>query len=223
MEEVIRKILMDRPIVVPRCLFNNYHKFNINEEELVVLIYLMNMGSKVLYNPSVFMEELAMDKFKVMEIINGLTTKRIIEIVVEKNGNRKSEEYISLELLYQKLALVVMNDSDDNGGSEKAFGDIFSMFETEFGRCLSPMEMEIIKEWINQKFSDEIIYEALKEATYNGVSNLRYIDRVLFEWKKKGLKTKDDVMRDKEKFRKERKKKEKVEVFDYNWLEDDDE
>ncbi len=97
------------------------------------------------------------------------------------------------------------------------------MFETEFGRCLSPMEMEIIKEWINQKFSDELIYEALKEATYNGVSNLRYIDRVLFEWKKKGLKTKEDVMRDKEKFRKERKKKEKVEVFDYNWLDDDDE
>ncbi len=103
MEEVIRNIIMDKPIVIPKCLFNNYHKLNINEEELVVLIYLMNMGSKVLYNPLVFMDELSMDKFKVMEIINSLATKKMIEIVVEKNGNKKSEEYISLGLLYQKL------------------------------------------------------------------------------------------------------------------------
>ena len=33
----------------------------------------------------------------------------------------------------------------------------------------------------------------LKEAIYNGISNFRYIDRILYEWNKKGLKNKEDV------------------------------
>ncbi len=221
MEEKFKSLLQEKPIVIPKCLFNNYHKLNINEEELVILIYMINMGSKIVYNPEVFVQELAMDKFKVMEIINRLFEKKVINIIVEKNSHKKSEEYISLDLLYQKLLLILM-DGGDTKRENLISSDVFSMFEQEFGRCLSPMEIEIIKGWINQEFSQELIYEALKEATYNGVSNLRYIDRVLFEWKKKGITTKEDIMRDKEKFRKEKKSKGKKEVFDYNWLDDDE-
>ncbi len=220
MEESLRKLLEEKPIVIPKCLFNNYRKLNISEEELVILIYMINMGNKIVYNPEVFVKELAMDKFKVMEIINRLFEKKVINIIVEKNGHKKSEEYISLDFLYQKLMLILM----DNDGKKDEYisSDVFSMFEREFGRCLSPMEIEIIKGWINQPFSQELIGEALKEATYNGASNLRYIDRVLFEWKKKGIKTKADVMRDRERFRKEKKSRGKTEVFDYNWLDDDE-
>mgnify|MGYP002520477974 CR=1 FL=1 len=33
--------------------------------------------------------------------------------------------------------------------------------------------------------------EALKEAIYNGVTSLKYIERILYDWRKKGYKTKD--------------------------------
>ena len=49
---------------------------------------------------------------------------------------------------------------------------------------LSPMEYEIIKAWLDNDMSEELIKEALKEATFNGVSNLRYIDKILYEWGK---------------------------------------
>ena len=42
-------------------------------------------------------------------------------------------------------------------------------------------------------FSEELILEALKEAEYNGVLNLRYIDKILYEWNRKGFKTVEDV------------------------------
>ena len=93
------------------------------------------------------------------------------------------------------------------------------MFESEFGRTLSPMEFEYINEWINGGMDEEIIKEALKEATYNGVSNLRYIDKIIYEWKKKGYKTVEDIR--KNNYKKDNNKETK-EMFDYNWLDENE-
>ena len=77
------------------------------------------------------------------------------------------------------------------------------------------MEYEQIKEWITSGNSDEMIVYALREAVLNGVSNLRYIDSILNEWKKKGYKNKNDITRDRENYR---SKKGKVSVYDTDWL-----
>lgn len=77
-----------------------------------------------------------------------------------------------------------------NEEPEESSENIFDIFEREFGRTLSPMEYEIIQSWCGGEFSQELIVLALKEATYNGAANLRYIDKILYEWKKKELKQK---------------------------------
>lgn len=215
MDDKILEILQQKPVVIPRFLFNNYKDLNITEAELIILIFIMDNGNKILYNPEIFTKELSLDKYKVMELINNLMEKKIISLVVEKNNNDKIEEYISLDLFYDKMLNKIKEVKEENIDSS----NIFSTFENEFGRTLSPMEYEIIKGWLNSKYSEEIIIEALKEATYNGVSNLRYIDKILYEWDKKGLKSKEDIIKDKSKYRDN--KKEKVDIFDYNWLEDE--
>lgn len=210
--------MMNKPIVIPRIIFNNYKRLNITEEELIILIFIIDLGNKIVYNPDIFVKELNIEKYKVMEILNNLSEKKIITISVEKNAsNNKREEYISLELLYSKI----LNLFKETKTKSIDTSDIFSVFEKEFGRTLSPMEYEIIKGWINdEKFSYEIIVEALKEATYNNVNSLSYIERILYDWSKKGIKTKEDVIKDKSNFRNNRKKTNK-EIFDYNWLEDE--
>ena len=55
----------------------------------------------------------------------------------------------------------------------------------------------------------------LKEAVFNGVNNLRYIDKIIREWSKKGIKTEEDVINDRKKFQ---TKKSNKELFDYDWL-----
>ena len=135
---------------------------------------------------------------------------------IEKNSSNIREEYIYTDLLYNKLSSLILNKEEK---TEDNLEEIFSSFEKEFGRTISPMEYELIKSWINDKISKELIIEALKEATYNGVSNMRYIEKILSEWQRKGIKTKEDVIKDKNNFKNNKKKE--VEVYDYNWLEDE--
>ena len=56
------------------------------------------------------------------------------------------------------------------------------------------MECESITMWLDDDgHSVEIIRAALKEAVIAQKLSLRYIDRILFEWKKKNVKTLSDV------------------------------
>ena len=213
---LIIELIKNRPMMVPNILFYNYKKLNLTEEELIILILIINESDESSYDPNKIALDLDMDKFKVMEIISNLCDKRIISIDIKKNGHGKSEEYISLDLLYSKLlglaidkSAICVDEEDDS---------IYGIFEKEFGRTLSPMEYEIIKGWVSSNINNELIIEALKEAVYNGATGLRYIEKILYEWKRKNIKTKEDVIKDKERFRK--KKGEDVDVFDYNWLDE---
>ena len=94
MNNNVLNLLQDKPIVVPRILFNNYKRLNINEEEFIVIMLIISLGNKIEYNPDIFVNELNIEKYKVMEIINNLISKNILSLDMEKNG-RKMEEYIS--------------------------------------------------------------------------------------------------------------------------------
>ncbi|MBQ6495214.1 MAG: DnaD domain protein [Bacilli bacterium] len=215
MNSKIIELLKEKPFIIPKKLLVNYKKLNITEEELVILIYIINLGEKIIYNPQVFVDNLSIDKYKVMDILNNLASKNIINIKIEKNDKGISEEYIYIDNLYNKLFNIIIETNVEENNNT----DMFSIFEKELGRTLSPMECEIIKEWTSGSYSEELIKEALKEAIYNNVRNLKYIDRILYTWKNKGLNTKEDIIKDKTKYHKNKEQTE--EVFDYNWLEDE--
>ncbi|MDF2835252.1 MAG: primosome, DnaD subunit [Paenibacillus sp.] len=72
--------------------------------------------------------------------------------------------------------------------------DLFSTFEQEFGRLLSPYECETISGWLDQdRYTEEIILFALKEAVFAGKLNLRYIDRILIEWARNRITNADEA------------------------------
>jgi len=201
----IINIIKDGNITIPKILLCNYQKLKITEKELVVLIYLINNSE---FDPEKIAASLNMKPKEILTLISSLSKKDIIKIKNTIN-NSVHEEYISLDELYNKLALLLMEDD------EVKTTTIYDNFEKEFGRTLSPMEYEIIGAWIESDISEELILLALKEAIYNGVSNLRYIDKILAEWKRKGIKNKDDIEKDKKSFNKKGGKKE---VYDYDWL-----
>lgn len=214
MDNNIIKLIQDKPIVVPRILFNTYRRLNITEEELIIIMLIISFGNKIEYNPDLFVQELHIDRHRIMGIISNLMDKNILSLEVVKNG-RKTEEYISLSLLYDKLVNIVKEVDDTN---KEIDNSIFSVFENELGRLLSPMELEQIKEWVTTFKNEELILAALKEAVLNGVSNFRYIDAILNEWNKKGYRNREDVLKDRNNYR---KKKENIEVFDTDWLNDE--
>ena len=214
MDNNIISLLQDRPIVVPKILFNNYIKLNISEEELIVIMLIISLGNKIEYNPDVFVKELNYDRHRVMKIINNLKEKNLLELEMIKNG-RVTSEYISLSLLYDKLLNMVIDRKED---SVKLDTSIFSVFEEELGRTLSPMEYAKIKEWGKRVKNEELIKAALNEAVMNGVSSFRYIETILDGWVRKGYKNKEDIIKDRENYRKNKKS---VEAFDMDWLNDE--
>ena len=210
MDKVIN-LIKDRPFSVPRVLVNNYKDLKITDEELIIIMVIMAYGDKVIYDPEEFAREIGGSKRNVMKVINSLCDKNILSLVMEKK-NSKTYEYIVLDNLYEKL----FNRIIDNDENEEIDNSVFSIFENELGRTLSPMEYEKIKEWINSGNNNELIVCALREAVMNGISNFNYIDRILDSWRKKGYKNREDILKDKEKYRS--KKEEKVDVFDTDWL-----
>ena len=156
-----------------------------------------------------------------MNYISILTEKKFIRVDVFTNEKGVKEDRIDLSDFYRKASLLMINTTDQN--DDEINSSVFSFIEKEFGRTISPVETEIIKSWLQNGSSDEIVKEAVKEATFNGVSNLRYIDKILFEWQKKGIKTAKDVEKNRELHRKKEKEEPAPEIFDYNWFEDDDE
>lgn len=209
----IINLIKDKPLYVPRILINNYKLLNITDEELIAIMVIMSFGDKVVYNPEVFAKEIGGSKRNIMKVIDNLCDKSILSLIIEKNNN-KSYEYIVLDNLYEKLFNIVI----DNDEKEEVDNSIFSVFENELGRTLSPMEYEKIKEWITSGNSSELISCALREAVMNGISNFNYIDRILDSWKKKGYKNREDILKDKEKY--QSKKSNKIDVFDTDWLND---
>lgn len=212
----ILEFIKSRDIVIPLYLYKYYPKLNISLEEFVFLMYLSNRGDNLLFDPTVIENDMRLDLKKVMELISKLTDNKLINLEVKKNDKNIMEEYISLDNFYQKINMIII---DELNTKEEKDTTVFSLIEQEFGRTLSPIEYEIVKAWLDSGMSEELIKEALKEATFNGVNNLRYIDKILYEWGKKGIKTANDVEKNRTSHKEQ--KKEKLEVFEYNWLEDD--
>jgi len=199
----VTDLLKEQPFIIPNLLFKNYRKLNITDLEFIILIYLINSNNS--FNPKQISKDLNFDLNEVMTIIDSLQEKGIIKIEVLNKKIR--EEIINLDELYNKLSFILMNE-------EEVSNNLFDIFEKEFARTLSPIDYEIIRDW-QKEFSDEIILLALKEAVFNGVNNLRYIDKIIREWNKKGIKNEQDVINDKKNFK---NKKSNKELFDYDWL-----
>lgn len=211
-------LVTDGVIVIPLEFYRRYKDLKISLEEFIFLMYLKSKGNLITFNPSLIAEELGYNIKEVLELISSLSDKKLLIIDTLKNDKGIVEEKLDLSMFYEKIVSLILNDKEfkDN---EELDDNVFSEIEKEFGRTLNPSEIEFIKAWSNN-FSCELIIEAVKEAVLNGVSSIRYIDKILYEWDKKGLKNKDDVKHFLN--NKNKELKEPVEVFDYDWFDDDE-
>lgn len=197
--------------VLRKELFPLIWEYKLNLEEVLLLIYFMNEDV-----PTFDVEQInkitMISVNKILDSFTSLTNKGLISIdVIKENSGVK--EVVNLDPIYKCMIDGLMKNN-----KKVVDNNIFEKFEKEFSRTLSPMEYEIINDWLDKNISEELILGALKEATYNGVNNLRYIDKIIYEWNKKGFKNMEDVnnhLRNRNTSDKSVK-----EISDYNWLDE---
>lgn len=90
---------------------------------------------------------------------------------------------------------------------------IIEVFENEFARLLSPMEIETVESW-TKSFQNEMIVYALSIAVRNNKKTFGYIDGILKNWKTCNYKTLEEVKQNEIK----KEEQEEIEIYDYDWL-----
>ncbi len=206
-----RDLLNQFKFVITECELRQIKKLELNLNATILLLYFINQNKPVLDLESIS-KLTSLDETEIMESFNELITKNVIEIKMCKNKEKKLEEEICLDSFY----LMIETKMKENH-QEKQVSKIFNVFESEFGRPLSPMEYELINGWLSSGMNEELLLGALKEAVFNGVKNFRYIDKIVYVWESKGFKTMEDVNNHLRK----KDEKEDLDLFDYNWLEDE--
>src|SRR5699024_6128461 len=124
---------------------------------------------------------LTIDEEEASQILMKLIQKGLLNIEQKENEVYQLSEIYSIHPLLEKLYLEEKEEEDHTG-------TIFILFEQEFGRPLSPFEIEMINAWLDEdQFVPALIKAALRESVLMGKLNFKYIDRILREWKRNNI------------------------------------
>ena len=212
MKDKLINLLKTRMIYYPLYLYRYRIELDLSDSNFIFLTYLMNFEDKFSFDLERFSKDLNIEPEEVFERIESLRKSKFIEISTIEKEKKLKEEEITLLPLYKKISDIIISEEDDKENEEELLTDI----EKSFGRTLSPIEVDFIMNWNKKGYSNEIILSAIKETILNGANNLKYADKILFEWNKKGIKTVEDVEKDKLEFRLGNVKSD--EIYDYDWL-----
>ena len=209
-DKFMQQINNENHYTVPNYVLLFAKEASLDSNALILLIYFLNQKNKDIFNYKKILNDLAFTEKELLESISVLKDKKILSISMEKNESGILEERVDISSFYDIVFSKFLEEEKEKVNDS----NLYSEFEKEFGRTLSPMEYEIINSWLESKISNDLILAALKEAVFNGVSNLRYIDKILFEWNKKGIKKPDDI----NKVKKDEEEDKNESFYEYDWL-----
>ena len=222
-KSALMNIIQGNNIVLPMYLLSSYKELKLELNEFVFLMYLHNIGNKSLFNPAKYSKDMNMGLSEIMELISSLSEKSFITIEVLKNDKDIMEEVILLDGFYNKIEMLVIGTASDKE-ENKDESKVYSYIEEQFARTLSSIDHDIILTWFDNHYDEDLIIAAVDEAVNNGVSSLKYIDRRLYSWSKKGIETVADL----EKYNNKEKasnKKENDEIdlenIDWDWFDEE--
>ena len=192
--------------VLPTLLLRHYRKLNLSNDELVLILQLKsNMDNGEFFpNTELIAKNMNMTERNVFKAIHQLIQKKVLSIETTKDEKGMTQDAYSLNMLWERLIVLMKQEqtekvTEEENNEEKS---LYSIFEAEFGRPLSPIEMETLIMWIEEdRYSIELIQLALREAVLSQVYNFKYIDRILLNWEKKNIRTKEQVEKESKSYR----------------------
>ncbi|MRG88280.1 DnaD domain-containing protein [Salinibacillus xinjiangensis] len=218
------QLLFDQ-MTLPKSILLQYQSLGLNENELAVILQIYRLQSEGSRLPSIqdISQYMSLKEHEVAQSLKKLMKNGFLKIEQYQEDHIINEWY-SLEPLWKKL----YNTEQIEEHAENE-GNLFLLFEQEFGRALSPIEIETINHWLDDdRLVPALIKAALREAVLMGKLNFRYVDRILIEWTKKGVKTVEDARKVSQSFRQNvkpgqpKKEKRDTSVY-YNWLDEEGE
>ncbi|MDP9728170.1 DnaD domain-containing protein [Alicyclobacillus tolerans] len=186
-------------VAVPTLLLSSYSELDVSASEFMVLLHIL-AASQIEGTTDISGAELAnrckMTSIEVMRCLDRLVQSNYLAV-----GERIDEQgahctYFDLAPLWRKI----------RGQKDTPYRewrkDPVTLFEEEFGRPLSGLELEQLRQWLEvDKLPEWMIIEALREAVYANKFAFKYIDRVLYQWQKNRIRTRQELENYRENFR----------------------
>lgn len=217
--------ILRNQLQVPIKLLESYQSLNLNEKEVMVILHIHRFSNQNndFPTPADLASFLSFDEKECSDILRKLIQRNLISIEQTENESHQITEAYSLNPLWTKL----FEEEEEKAAVNSEDGTIFVLFEQEFGRPLSPFEIEMINVWLDEdNIVPSLIKAALRESVLMGKLNFKYIDRILREWKKKGIHSVEKAREASKQFHnkqgtKQQEQNEKRDTsFYYNWLEE---
>jgi DNA replication protein len=207
-ESFVQALFFSGTVGVPKYFLNRYSELGISHIEALLLIQIMGeLETNPYPSAQMLAKRMNLETSQVEEMIANLMVKNYLAI--EKRWNhdeRKSFPSYSITGLINELserwAIEHVRNYTEAQNHQKELDHvivkplkdptmerILQTFEQELARPLTEIECETISGWVSSNFSEELIIGAFKRGVIAGIRNLRYIDSILREWEKKGLRT----------------------------------
>lgn len=178
--------------------FKFYKELGIQDLDAMLIMHLtaFHEEGNTFPTPTDIANRMQLTEDEIASSLQRMMQKGFIEILQKVDEHGVLFETFNLQPLWARLVdcMTEKTVKKVEVSSKLKEGELFNLFEQEFGRFLSPMESETISMWLDQDgHSPEVIRKALIEAVLSQKLSLRYVDRILFEWKKKNVKTPKDA------------------------------
>lgn len=176
-------------------LIKNWHKYNwTKSEKLLKKVESLTkyIKSKKLRN---YMEEIL--KKYMVSIGYPYTMDTSVSVSVSvSDSDLNINNNININNLDNSTKL---NNLDNK--EELIFSNIFSTIEKNFGRTIAPLEKDVIKTWIDDNISEELIVYAIQIAVCNNACSIKYVDTILYSWKRKNILTLEQAKKENDNFK----------------------
>lgn len=195
----------NKRFVVDSMFIKNVLSYKLSMNEFLLLMYFDNSTNSV-FDVSNITKYTCMKKNDVMEAFSSLVEKKIINVKLNKNAEtKKMDEIICIESFYENN--IKMNElkkmKEDND-------DVISMIESEFSCVLDVKDKSLVNNWFDNSYSIESIVEALRASIKEGVTNIRFMDKILTDnIVSKSVKSSNNDLSVKD------------DILSYNWLDND--
>ncbi|MFB4169189.1 DnaD domain-containing protein [Virgibacillus sp. JSM 102003] len=220
--------ILTNQLQIPIKLLDDYTSLGLDEKEIMLILQILRFmqDNNDFPTPYDLASHLTFDEKECANILRKLIQKNFLSIEQLKNEQDQLSEVYSLNPLWEKLFT-----EEEEKVSTQEDGTIFILFEQEFGRPLSPFEIEMINTWLDaDELKPALIKAALRESVLMAKLNFKYIDRILRDWQKKGIHTVEQARKASKSFHQNQAQtqkqtdtnKKRDTSFYYNWLDGED-
>lgn len=198
------KVIKNEALDFRYLLLEYYKSLRISEIDLVVLLFIDHLIIKGtdFITPDLINLQTQIEQKAIDEAMVRLVNKGLLEYTT-----RNGKMITSLNPLRDKLRQLFLLDYEQEKESKaneqytNEIEEVFVFITNKFGRSLSPIELQTVKQWFEYGYSKQMIVDAIEESISKKRYSLKAIDKRLLklstavDYKDEGVSAQDSKYR----------------------------